>query len=100
MEGQQNRISYIFFKCLNKIESLSYTISIKNTLNDHNIPYTERVDAGSGWMQFITLLFVSGRGSYGLNNDRKQTYSVYVDEDRYEQAVKLISRLSDGIIGK
>lgn len=50
-------------------------------------------------MQFITLLFVSGRGSYGLNSDHKQTYSVYVNEDRYEQAVKLISRLSDGIIG-
>lgn len=80
-------------KCLIKTESLSYAISIKNTLNDHNIPYTERVDAGGGWMQFITLLFVSGRGSYGLNNDRKQTYSVYVDEDHYEQAAKLISRL-------
>ncbi|WP_279611822.1 hypothetical protein [[Clostridium] hylemonae] len=44
-------------------------------------------------MQFITLLFVSGRGSYGLNSDHKQTYSFYVNEDRYEQAVKLISRL-------
>ena len=80
-------------KRLIQTESLEYVIKIKNILSDNNIQYTNRIKAGNGLGQFFALLLVSGRGSYGLNDEHTQHYSIYVHEEKYEQAMELIHKL-------
>lgn len=79
-------------KRLIQTESLEYFIKIKKILGNKNIQYFERTSTGNGWIQFLTLLFISGRGSYGQNNEHIQHYLIYVYEDNYNQAIELISR--------
>lgn len=80
-------------KCLVQTESLEYALKIKNILGNHGIKFTERTKIGNGWGEFISLLFVSGRGSYGSNSEHVQHYSIYVDQDDFEKARILINEV-------
>lgn len=80
-------------KCLVQTESLEYALKIKNVLDNNGIKFTERVKAGNGWGEFISLLFVSGSGSYGSNSEHVQHYSIYVDQEDFEKAGILIHEI-------
>lgn len=78
-------------KCLVQTESLEYVLKIKNVLDNNGIKFTERTKVGNGWGEFLSLLFVSGRGSYGSNSEHVQRYSIYVEQEDFEKASALIS---------
>ena len=78
-------------KCIAQVNSLDQALIIKNILNDHHIPYKEHIKSGGGWIQFITLLFVSGRGSYGMNNEHQKKYFFYVEDKYFETAKSLLA---------
>lgn len=78
-------------KCIAQVDSLDQALIIKNILNNHHIPYKEQIKSGGGWIQFMTLLFVSGRGSYGMNNEHQKKYYFYVEEKYFETSKSLLA---------
>lgn len=80
--------------CLIQTDSLDQILKIKNLLNENGIPYREKVRSGGGWLEFVFLLFSTGRGSYGTNSGRKTSYSLFVSQEDYEKADRLVKNSS------
>lgn len=79
--------------CLVHTESLDKILQIKNLLNEHGICYKEKTKAGGGWAEFTSLLFTTGRGSYGTNSERRTDYALFVSKEDYEKADQLVKNL-------
>lgn len=71
-------------------DSLETYLKIKNILNDNQINYDEKIQNGSGTGDFLSKLFVFGKGSLGLNEERRQSYNIFVGAADYEDAVQLL----------
>ena len=76
--------------CLIKTESLDQILQLKYRLDEQGIPYREKVQSGNGLKDFAALLFITGRGSYGTNGERKTTYELFVSKEDYGRAQQLI----------
>ncbi len=71
-------------------DSLEQYLYIKQTLQEHNIPYKEKIKSANNLFHFLTLFFAAGRGSLGLNRERANIYVIYVESANYETARALI----------
>lgn len=71
-------------------DSLETYLKIKNILNDNQVDYEEKIQNGGSAGDFLTKLFVFGQGSMGLNDERRQTYHIFVEEADYEKAVRVL----------
>ncbi len=80
--------------CLIRTESLDEILKIKNLLNENGICYKEKINSGGGWAEFTSLLFFTGRGSYGTNSERRNAYALFVSKEDYEKADQLVKNLS------
>ncbi len=80
-------------KVLYKGESLEMFLSTKNVLKENKIEYKDRIKRNDNWINFLTQLFVTGTGSYGMNNEHKQYYFVSVNEKDFDRAQQLIREL-------
>lgn len=70
--------------------SLDEILHIKNLLNENGISYKEKVKSGGGWAEFTSMLFATGRGSYGTNSERQTDYALFVAKEDYERAEQIL----------
>lgn len=70
--------------------SLEQYLYIKRILQENHIPYKEKIKSGNNLLHFLTLFFVTGRGSFGLNRERDNVYCIYVNRAEFETARTLI----------
>lgn len=72
--------------------SLDQYLYIKRILQENHIPYKEKIKPGNNLLHFLTLFFVAGRGSFGLNRERDNVYCIYIDSAEFETARTLIQK--------
>lgn len=82
------------YQLLYEGNSLDQYLYIKQTLQENNIPYKETIKSGNNLLHFLTLFFVAGRGSLGLNRERENVYCIYVENTKYETARALIQNVT------
>ena len=73
-------------------DSLDQYLYIKQILQENHISYNEKIKSGNPLLHFLTLFFVTGRGSLGLNRERANVYCIYVECAKFEAARALIHK--------
>lgn len=71
-------------------DSLDEYLYIKQILQENHIPYKEKIKSRNNLLHFLTLFFVTGRGSLGLNRERANIYHIYVEPAKLDTAQALI----------
>ena len=69
--------------------SLEEFLALKNKLDANRITYRERNKKKLGLVSFLTQLFTSSPGTYGMMGERSVQYFLYVDAKDLERAMKL-----------
>ena len=67
-------------------------LRVKNVLREHGIEYQEEMKRpNDSMLQFVALLFLKLTAAYGMNNERRQEYHIYVDRQDYEKAMRVLN---------
>ena len=77
-------------KLLCTVNSLEQFGLIKNRLDSKNIKYLEKSHGNQRMLMFIYQIFFHSQAIYGLNGEHDMKYSIYVDEEVYDQAKIII----------
>ena len=74
-------------------DSLENFLKVKRILKENNINYSDRIKRNGSWINFLVQLFTVGTGSYGMNDEHKQYYYVYVYSDDYDKVEELLNEI-------